>query len=126
MTETLTPTQQRSTGDGFRQRAVLPPVNITANRDEYLLEIEMPGVNKEGVEISVEGNELTIVGKRLVEHLTGDVIYRESSDAGYRRVFEIGSDIDTGKISAEMHQGILKLHLPKAERVKPRKIKIAD
>jgi HSP20 family protein len=126
MMDTLAPTQQRMTGDGLKQRSVLPPVNITARNDEYLLEVEMPGVNKEGLEISVEGNELTIVGRRHSEQVTGEVVYRESAEADYRRVFEISSDIDTGKISAEMHQGIVKLHLPKAERVKPRKIKIAD
>jgi len=126
MMDTLMPTQQRLTGDGSRQRSVLPPVNITAKNDEYLLEIEMPGVNKEGLEISVEGNELTIVGKRHPEQVAGEVVYRESAEAEYHRVFELSSDIDTGKISAEMHQGIVRLHLPKAERVKPRKIKIAD
>jgi len=126
MTDTLTPTQQQLTGDGLRQRSVLPPVNITAKHDEYLLEVEMPGVNKEGLEISVEGNELTMVGRRHPEQVAGEVVYRESSEADYRRVFEISSDIDTGKISAEMHQGIVKLHLPKAEKLKPRKIKIAD
>jgi len=126
MLDTLTSTQRPLTGDGLRQRSVLPPVNITARNDEYLLEIEMPGVNKEGLELSVEGNELTIVGRRHPEQAAGDVVYRESSEADYRRVFEISSDIDTGKISAEMNQGIVKVHLPKAERVKPRKIKIAD
>jgi len=126
METTLTQTQQRLTGDGSRQRSVLPPVNISAAKDEYLLEVEMPGVNKDGLEVSVEGNELTIVGKRQPDQFTGEVVYRESSEADYCRVFEISSDIDTGKISAEMSQGILRLHLPKAERVKPRQIKIAD
>jgi len=120
------PQPGRLTGDGARERAVLPPVNISAGKDEYLLEVEMPGVNKDGLEVSVEGSELTIVGHRLPDSFTGEVVYRESSDADYRRVFEISSDIDTGKITAEMCQGILKLHLPKAERVKPRPIKIAD
>ena len=124
--ETATQSPQRTTDDGLRRASVLPPVNITATTDDYLLEVEMPGVTKDGLEISVEGNELTIVGRRHPDSTTGDVLYRETSDADYRRVFEISSDIDTGKISAEMHQGILKLHLPKAERVKPRKIKIAD
>src|SRR5262245_11591368 len=126
MMDTLTPTQQRVTGDGSKQRSVLPAVNITARNDEYLLEVEMPGVNTEGLEISVEGNELTIDGKRHPEQVTAEVVSPESAEADYRRVFEISWDIDTGKISAEMHQGIVKLHLPKAERVKPRKIKIAD
>jgi HSP20 family protein len=126
MMDTLTPRGQRQSGDGLRQPPILPPVNITATSDEYLLEVEMPGVKKEGLEISVEGNELTLSGKRSPESWAGEVIYRESTDADFRRVFEMSSDIDTRKITAEMQQGIVKLHLPKAERVKPRKITIAD
>lgn len=103
---------------------VLPPVNISATEGEYLLEVEMPGVNKDGLEISVEGNELTIVGRRTRERPQGETVYRESNDGDYRRVFELSSDIDTNKISAEMQQGILRLRLPQAEHVKPRKIEI--
>ncbi len=124
--ETLTQTHERPSQDGLKRRSILPPVNITASNDEYFLEVEMPGVNKAGLEILVEGNQITIIGRRQPEQGSGEVVYRESSDADYRRVFELTSDIDTGKITAEMHQGILKVHLPKAERVKPRKIKIAD
>ena len=123
---TATQPQQRQMGDATRRHSVMPSVNITASHDEYVLEVEMPGVNKEGLEISVEGNELTIIGRRQPDSVQGEVMYRETSDADYRRVFELSSDIETGKIRAEMQQGILKLHLPKAERVKPRKINIGD
>jgi HSP20 family protein len=102
-----------------------PCVNITSVGDEYVLDVEMPGVSKEGVEISVEGNELTIVGRRQREKPAGEAVYCESCPGDYRRVFEIASDIDATKISAEMNQGILKLRLPKSERVKPRKIQIS-
>ena len=102
-----------------------PCVNITLSDDEYLLEVEMPGVSKDGVEISVEGNELTIIGRRQRQKPAGEPVYCESCPDDYRRVFEIASDIDTTKISAEMNQGILKLRLPKSERVKPRKIQIS-
>ena len=103
-----------------------PSASVVEASDGYTLEVEMPGVNKEGLEISVEGNELTIVGRRQPNSVQGEVMYRETSDADYRRVFELSSDVETGKIRAEMQQGILKLHLPKAERVKPRKINIGD
>src|SRR5262245_14158788 len=122
--ETLTRTQQpgRSVTAGAKQRTVLPSVNISATGDEYLLEVEMAGVNKEGAQILIDGNELTIIGRRQPEPIDGEVVYRESSTADYRRVFELTSDIDVNKIHGEMRQGVLNLHLPKAERVKPRQI----
>jgi len=103
-----------------------PPANISATNDEYIIELDMPGVSKEGLEVTVEGNELTIIGRRTDRPPTGEAYYRESLDADYCRSFDLGPDIDTSKIRAEMQQGILKLHLPKSERVKPKKIDIAS
>lgn len=103
---------------------VSPEVNIFETKDGYVLESEMPGVNKQGLEITLEGNEITIVGRRHVEPLSGEALFRESHDADYRRVFELDPAIDTGKIAARMEQGVLTLTLPKSERVKPRKIAV--
>jgi HSP20 family protein len=103
---------------------VAPEVNIYETADGYVLEAEMPGVTKDGLEITLEGNTLTFVGRRQDEVVKGTVLYRESEPTDYRRVFELDPAIDTGKISAEMRQGVLTLTLPKAERVKPRKIEI--
>lgn len=102
-----------------------PPVNITETAEGYLLEAEMPGVNKEGLEISLEGNELTLVGRRGPrEEPKAELLYRESSPRDYRRTFVLDPAIDTEKIEAKMDNGILRLNLPKAERVRPRKIEI--
>src|SRR5512146_2843908 len=81
---------------------VTPEVNIFETKDGYLLEAEMPGVNKEGLEITLEGNEITITGHRNVEPLHGDVLFRESNNGDYRRVFELDPAIDAGKIAAKM------------------------
>src|SRR5579859_3073607 len=99
---------------------VSPEVNIYETKDGYVLEAEMPGVSKEGLEITLEGTEITIAGHRKTEPLTGDALFRESHDADYRRVFELDPAIDTSKVSARMDQGVLRLTLPKSERVKPR------
>jgi HSP20 family protein len=104
---------------------VAPEVNIFEGKDGYVLEAEMPGVNKDGLEITLEGNEITIVGRRQAETLKAEVLYRESRPVDYRRVFELDPAIDTTKISAKMDQGVLTLTLPKTEKVKPRKIAIA-
>ena len=103
---------------------VAPEVNIYETVDGYVLEAEMPGVTKEGLEITLEGNELTIVGRRHAEAAPGEVLFRESYARDYRRVFELDPAIDTGKVSARMEQGILMLTLPKSEKLKPRKIKV--
>jgi len=107
------------------RRFVAPEVNIFETKDEYVLESEMPGVNKDGLEITLEANVLTLVGHRSDAPVGGEAVYRESRPADYRRVFELDPAIDGDKISARMDQGILTLTLPKAERVKPRKISVS-
>src|SRR2546423_5187816 len=107
-------------GRGF----VTPAANISASENEYLVEVEMPGVDKEGLEVTVEGNELTIIGRRTSDVPEGQLCYCESALADFRRVFELGPDVDASKIAAEMKQGVLKLHLPKSEQAKPKQIQV--
>jgi HSP20 family protein len=109
-----------------REEYVAPEVNIFETKDGYALQAEMPGVNKDGLEITLEGNEITITGRRTQETVSGEVLFRERSAADFRRVFELDPAIDTANISARMDQGILTLTLPKSERVKPRKITVTD
>ena len=101
-----------------------PDLNIYETEQGFVLHAEMPGVRKDGLEVTLEGNALTFVGRRSDEPVGGTPLYRESRPLNYRRVFELDPSINTEKITAEMHQGVLTLTLPKAERVKPRKIEI--
>src|SRR3954471_14802710 len=88
------------------QRWLQPQVNIVETKDAYLLEAEMPGVSKEGLEVQLEGNELTILGRRG-RGLTGaELVYRESFDRDFRRTFELDPTIDTQKIAARMESGV--------------------
>ena len=103
-----------------------PEVNIFETPEGYILEGEMSGVTRDGLEITLEGNTLTIVGFRKEADFGANPVYRESRAGSFRRVFELDPVIDTSKINAKMEQGVLKLHLPKAERVKPRKIQVTD
>jgi HSP20 family protein len=101
-----------------------PEVNIFETKDGYVVGAEMPGVNKDGLEITLEGNEITIVGHRQIGPLAGSALFRESHNQDYKRVFELDPAIDTGKIAARMEQGVLLLTLPKSEKVKPRRITV--
>ena len=109
-----------------QERYLTPEVDIRETKDGYILEADMPGVNKEGLELTLEGNVLTITGHRHQETPKGNLLYRESHPYHFRRVFELDPAIDAGKINARMDQGILVISLPKAEQVKPRKITVGD
>ncbi len=126
MNTTLTkPESQPGAGNGApRVTYATPLANIRETRDGYVLEAEMPGVAKDGLEVTVENGELAIVGRRTAATEPGRSVYRESRLADYRRVFELDPAIDSGKITAKIEQGVLSLHLPKAESVKPRKIAV--
>jgi len=105
---------------------VTPRVDITETREGYELKAEMPGVDKSGLELVLDGNDLTIVGRRQAPLAGLELIYRESSPSNYRRMFELDPAIDTSKVVAKMDQGVLLLQLPKTEQVKPRKINVTD
>jgi HSP20 family protein len=107
------------------EQFVTPVASVAEDGDAYLLKVEMPGVNKEGLEISVENNELTLTGRRDLAQIEGTLIHRESRTEDFRRVFELDPSIDTSKISARIDQGVLTVTLPKAEQVKPRKIAVS-
>ena len=107
------------------EQFVAPVSSVIEDGDGYMLQVEMPGVNKEGLEISVENNELTILGRRSLPTMDGTLIHREPRPENFRRTFELDPSIDPGKISAKIEQGVVTLTLPKAEQVKPRKITVS-
>ena len=126
--KTLTQKDSRPTnGERAQARPYLTPdVNIYEIKDGYVLEAEMPGVNKDGLEITLEGNQITLTGRRTNEVVSGETLFRERNDADYRRVFDLDPAIDTARISARMSQGVLFLTLPKSEAVKPRLIAVSE
>lgn len=108
------------------RRFITPEVNVFETADGWTLQAEMPGVSKTGLEVTLEGTELTLVGHKSVEQPAAETVWRESYQADYRRVFELDPSVDAAKISAHMEQGVLTLHLLKAERVKPRRIEVTE
>jgi HSP20 family protein len=107
------------------EQFVAPSASVIEAGEGYTLEVEMPGVNKDGLDISVENNELTIIGRRTLPVVEGTLIHRESRPQNFRRTFELDPSIDANRISAKVEQGLVILALPKAEHVKPRKITVS-
>lgn len=106
------------------ERFVTPNVDIYETGDAYTLLAELPGVGREGLHLTVEGNELTLLGRRENNGLNSGALWRESLEADYRRVFELNPAIDARGIEAKLEQGFLTVRLPKSERAKPRKITV--
>jgi HSP20 family molecular chaperone IbpA len=100
-------------------------VNVFETEGEVVLLADMPGVAKESLNISVEGRELCIEGKRERQWPENvEPFYSEISTERLSRKFVVGRDVDVEKIEAEMKHGVLRLRLPKFESAKPRKIAV--
>jgi len=120
--------RENRSANGDRQETeqfIAPPATVLENTEGYTLAVEMPGVSKENLEMWVENNELTILGRRSLATVEGTLLHRESRSENFRRSFELDPSIDAAKITAKIEQGVVTLALPKAEQVKPRKIAVA-
>jgi HSP20 family protein len=106
-----------------QERYISPPVDIYETMNGLVVTADLPGVAKEGLDIRVENNLLTICGK-AGHAAPGDPIYREYGLVNFFRQFELNERVDQNKISAELKNGVLTLSLPKAEEAKPRKIEV--
>ena len=107
------------------RRYVRPRASITENADRYMVQVEMPGVSRSGLEVTFENGELTLTGHRTPFHTEAEVFYRESRPMDFRRIFELDSSIDTAAIGAQLDQGLLTLSLPKSAAAQPRRIEVS-
>jgi HSP20 family molecular chaperone IbpA len=107
------------------QAEIRPVYNVREDAHGYDVTVELPGVAKDGLEITAQENELKITGRRSWNApAEWTALYRETPRANYQLTLSHQGQVDAGKISAELKDGILRLTLPKAEAVKPRKIAI--
>jgi HSP20 family protein len=106
-----------------QEQYIVPPVDIYETADGLVVKADLPGVEKDGLDVRVENSLLTIRGKAA--HVApGDPVYREYELMNFFRQFELNEQIDRSNISADLKQGVLTLNLPKAEAAKPRQIEI--
>jgi HSP20 family protein len=106
-----------------QERYVTPPVDIYETSEGLVVKADLPGVPREGLDVRVENNLLTIRGE-TAHAARGEPVVREYALQNFFRQFELNERVDQQKISAELQHGVLTLHLPKAEEAKPRRIEV--
>lgn len=106
-------------------RTYVPTTDIYEAEQALTVVLEMPGVDKGNVEISVDSGVLTLEGRVDFSKYEGmQPVYTEYNVGHYRRSFSLSNKIDQSRIAADMKDGVLTVTLPKAEEAKPRKISI--
>ncbi len=130
-TAALTVENQGSVGTAGEQslatrdetRYIAPPVDIYETEDALVVVADLPGVSKDSIDIRVEDGILTIKG-RADYSAQANIVRGEFTLQGYYRQFQLSDDVDQSKISAESKNGVLTIRLPKAEKSRPRQIKV--
>jgi HSP20 family protein len=120
------PLLKPSIEEGFGLTEWAPPVDITEDAKGYTINVELPGVKKEEVKVSVEGGVLSISGERKAEKEEKDKKYHrlERSYGSFTRSFAVPEGASSDKISAVFKDGVLSVRLPKDEKVKPKLVDV--
>ena len=128
---TLVPSLNRSPAERGENRssdlarAVKPLYEIKETPDAFGATVFLPGIAKEGLEITAEEGQLQIVGRPAWKQPEGwTALHRESANAPFELVLSHDNAIDVDKIAAELRDGVLRVSLPKHEALKPRKISV--
>jgi HSP20 family molecular chaperone IbpA len=107
-------------------RVFVPSADIYETQDALTVILEMPGVEKNNVDVRVEDGVLSVLGKLDLSKYQGlQPLYIEYNVGHYSRSFQLSSKVDQSKIAAELKDGVLSLTLPKVEQAKPRTIEVA-
>ena len=121
-TATRNQDQQRPADLG---QTVKPAYEIKETPEAWGLTIYLPGVAKDGLELTAEEGEIRVVGRRNWKQPEGwTSLYRESTDLPFELVLAHDNSVDVDKIAAELREGVLRVSLPKHEAIKPRKIAV--
>lgn len=104
-----------------------PPVDILESKDGYLLRAELPGMKREDFNLEVKDGTLTLSGERKVDEAANGVQYHrvERTAGRFTRTFSLPQSVNSSEIRASYRDGILEIHVPKAEEAKPKQISIS-
>ena len=102
-----------------------PAVDVYQNKDQFTVVVELPGLKKEEIEISLHDDTLTISGERNREESSGEEFLTERSYGKFQRSLTLPTAVVAEKVNASYKDGLLQVVLPKAEEAKPKQIEVA-
>ncbi len=112
---------------GTMNRPAVMPMDAYRNGDSFLVQFDLPGVNPDAVELTVEKNVLTVRAERTKPTGEGvEMLVAERPQGTFTRQMFLGETLDTEKIEAQYDAGVLTLTIPVAEQAKPRKVEISS
>ena len=118
-------TDQRAQRKERDEPALLPPVDVHEDATGITLYADMPGVARDGLQLRVEGDQLSLEGELSLTVPQGmQASHAEVSLSRYRRTFTLSKELDADKVSAEFAHGVLRVRIPKAQHAQPRKIAV--
>ena len=123
----LTGVPRSGTDDVMSRGAWTPPVDVYSNgQHELIIKAEVPGLNREDIEVTVEDNTLTLRGEKKQElEVKEEQLHRIEREYGaFSRTFSLPATVDADKVSAEYKNGVLTIRLPLREDAKPKQIKV--
>jgi HSP20 family protein len=110
---------------GTTNRPAVMPMDAWREGDRFVLELDLPGVAKESIDIDVERNVLTIRAERVARNGDWEMLTSERTRGAFSRQLVLGDNLDLDKIEAAYADGVLRLVIPVAEKAKPRRVEIA-
>jgi HSP20 family protein len=111
---------------GTPSQPVAMPIDAYRRNDEFLVQMDLPGVDPDTIDLTVEKNALTVHAQRGRPGIEGvELIMAERPQGSFSRQLFLGEALDTSEIQAEYRDGVLTIHIPVAEEAKPRKVKVA-
>lgn len=114
------------TGEEFQKNVWTPAVDIHETENNFVVKADVPGINKDDIQIDLKDNTLTIKGEKKFENKSSkdNYIRVERSYGSFVRSFVLPQNVDGGKITATYKEGVLEVTLPKKEESKPKQIKV--
>ncbi|NGM86799.1 Hsp20/alpha crystallin family protein [Parapusillimonas sp. SGNA-6] len=123
MNETTEITQQGE--EGRDEPVVAPYVDVFEDASGITLYADLPGVSKEGLELNIKEDTLTIRGTISLGTPVGmEAVHAEVNSGKYQRTFSLSKELDSDKTTAQFEAGVLKLRIPKGEHAQPRRIDV--
>lgn len=110
---------------GTTNRPAVMPMDAWREGDRFVIEFDLPGIARESIDLDIERNVLTVRAERVARNGDWEMLASERPRGVFSRQLVLGDNLDLERIEAAYADGVLRLHVPVAERAKPRKIEVS-